>query len=250
MILLDKLAIVVLSPLGTSLCLLGVAFLLAWRRRLRISAGAGVLAFAWLWVWSMPVVSGWLRGSIEYRHPPGAISALPQAQAIVVLGGALSPPTGRAVDSNLGAAADRVWHAAHLFHAGKAPLVLLSGGSDPQQYRYSEARAMAGFLGDLGVPENAMLLEEASGTTRENAAFSAALLKQRGIHHVLLVTSALHMPRALKLFVEQGLDVEPAPTDYESDQLSPGLLGWLPDTGALDGSGRAIKELVGLWVRR
>jgi uncharacterized SAM-binding protein YcdF (DUF218 family) len=109
---------------------------------------------------------------------------------------------------------------------------------------------MAILLQDLGVPQHAMLLEEASRNTRENAAFSATLLKARGIRHILLVTSALHMPRALPLFAAQGLQADPAPTDFEAHLSPPGVLAWLPDASALDGSGRAIKELVGKWVGR
>jgi uncharacterized SAM-binding protein YcdF (DUF218 family) len=230
------------------LCLAGLALLLAWRQRLRSSMALGALAFVWLWAWSMPVLSLWLRGTVEDQYPPLPIAAVAQAQALVVLGGGVSPPMGKSVEINLGAAADRVWYAARLFHAGKAPLVLVSGGADPRRDAFSEARAMAMVLQDFGVPAQALVLEEASRNTRENAAFSAALLKARGIHHILLVTSALHMPRALSLFSAQGLQADPAPTDFESHLRPPGVLAWLPDAQALDGSGRAMKEMVGRWV--
>ena len=247
---LAKLVTCLLSPLGSSLCLLVLALFLAWRRRSRLSMACGALAMVWLWAWSIPVLSLWLRGTLEDQIAQPPLSRVPQTQAMVVLGGGVSPPSGKATDINLGAAADRVWYAARLFHAGKAPLLLLSGGSDPQRHAFSEARAMAIFLQDLGVPEQALVLEEASRNTLENAAFSAKLLNERGIRHVLLVTSALHMPRALALFAAQGLQVEPAPTDFEADNPPPGALAWLPDTEALDGSGRAMKEWVGKWVGR
>ena len=230
--------------------MLGLALFLAWRRRSRLAMACGALAMVWLWAWSIPVLSLWLRGTLEDQIAQPPLSRVPQTQAMVVLGGGVSPPSGKATDINLGAAADRVWYAARLFHAGKAPLLLLSGGSDPQRHAFSEARAMAIFLQDLGVPEQALVLEEASRNTLENAAFTAKLLNERGIRHVLLVTSALHMPRALALFSAQGLQVEPAPTDFEADNPPPGALAWLPDAEALDGSGRAMKEWVGKWVGR
>ena len=247
---LSKLVTCLLSPLGSSLCLLILALFLAWRRRSRLATACGALAVVWLWAWSVPVLSLWLRGTLENQFAQRPLSRVPQAQALVLLGGGVSPPSGRATDINLGAAADRVWYAARLFHAGKAPLLLLSGGSDPQRHAFSEARAMAVFLQDLGVPAPALVLEEDSRNTLENAAFSAKLLNERGIRHVLLVTSALHMPRALALLSAQGLQVEPAPTDFEADSLPPGALAWLPDAEALDGSGRAMKEWVGKWVGR
>jgi len=59
------------------------------------------------------------------------------------------------------------------------------------------------------------------------------------------------MPRALALFRGQGLQVTPAPTDFETrPALPPGLLAWLPAAAALNDSALAMKELVGLWVGR
>ena len=198
----------------------------------------------------MPATSHWLASQIENQFPQVPIAAVPHTQAIVVLGGTVSPPSGKSTEINLGRAG-RVWYAAKLFHAGKAPLVLLSGGGDLERQAFSEARAMAVFMQDLGVPAQAIALEETSRNTRQNADYSAALLKARDIEHILLVTSALHMPRALALFKAQGLEVTPAPTDFEAGQEPPhGLLAWLPDAGALNGSALAMKELVGLWVGR
>jgi uncharacterized SAM-binding protein YcdF (DUF218 family) len=246
---LSKFVIWFLSPLGAAFFLAALALLLAWRQRLRSSMALGLLALVWLWAWSMPMPSLLLRGAIENQYQQVPIAAMPQAQAVVLLGGGVSPPPIGGSEIDLQSAADRVWYAARLFHAGKAPLVLLGGGTDPERHPYSEARAMATFLADLGVPAQAMVLEEASRTTRQNATFSAALLKARGINRILLVTSALHMPRAVALFSAQGLQVIPAPTDFEAGQPPPpGLLAWLPDAMALDGSGRAIKEIVGKFV--
>lgn len=249
MILFSKFVIFLLSPLGTALCLAVLAFALAGLQHRRTAHGFAACALVWLWVWSTPVCSLWLRSVIEDAQVQQPITAMPQAQAIVVLGGALSPPSGPSSEIDLQAAADRVWYAARLFHARKAPLLLLSGGSDRERHAYSEAQAMAVFLQDLGVPRQAMWLEEASRTTRENAALSAPLLKAQGIQHILLITSAMHMPRAMALFAAQGLHVHPAPTDFEANHAPPaGLQGWFPEALALDGSGRAIKELVGKWI--
>ena len=226
-----------------------MALLLAWHQRLRSSKVFGALALVWLWLWSMPVTGHWLASRIENQFPQVPISAVPHAQAMVVLGGTVTPPSGKSTEINLGRVG-RVWYAARLFHASKAPLVLLSGGGDLEHQAFSEARAMAVLLQDLGVPAKAIALEETSRNTRQNAAFSATLLKARGIEHILLVTSALHMSRSLALFKAQGLQVTPAPTDFEASQEPPsGLLAWLPDAGALNGSALAMKEMVGLWAQ-
>ncbi|OZC34916.1 hypothetical protein B9Q17_09920 [Marinobacter vinifirmus] len=178
-----------------------------------------------------------------------AVHEVPQAEAIVVLGGGVSPAGHGDLYPNLESGADRVWHAARLFHASKAPLVLLTGGSDPEHSATSEAEAMQRFMVDLGVPEQAILLEQQSRNTTQNAEHSAEILAEQGINRILLITSAYHMPRAKGLFQAQGLEVIPVATDQEV--LSRPL--WrdlLPETSALDSSSRAIKEIVGRLVGR
>jgi len=78
-----------------------------------------------------------------------------------------------------------------------------------------------------------------------------AILRTRGARKVLLVTSALHMRRALARFEQiPGIEFIPVATDHEVAADPPGLIRWLPDTGALDGSRRALKEYLGYWVMR
>ena len=158
----------------------------------------------------------------------------------------MDPPDALRPWPNLGQAADRVWHASRLFASGKAPVVLLSGGSDLSKASQPEALGMRQFMLDLGVPASALLTEEFSRNTRQNAEMSAKLLRERGIQKVLLVTSALHMSRAVQLFEQQGLEVHAVATDHEVGN-SNGRLPWLPDANSLDGSARAFKELVAFW---
>ena len=108
---------------------------------------------------------------------------------------------------------------------------------------YAESLGMRQFMLDLGVPAAALLSEERSRNTQENAEMSARLLRERGIEKVLLVTSALHMRRAVHLFMQQGLLVHPVATDHEVGSPK-ARMNWLPDANALDGSARAFKEMV------
>ena len=84
----------------------------------------------------------------------------------------------------------------------KAPLLLLSGGS--LWTRPTEAEQMRGVLSEWGVPDGAMILEDESRNTRENAVASLRLMQQRGLRRALLVTSAFHMPRALAIFQKEA----------------------------------------------
>lgn len=244
MFILSKFAIALISPLGSALLGALLSLILGIAGRHRLALGLGVLSLIWLWGWSLPVASNAIRGYLENQHPAVSVSALPEAEAIVVLGGGTMPLSYGERYPNLSAASDREWHGARLFRAGKAPLMILTGGHDPQYRATSSAEAMRRFMNALGVPDSAMVLEERSLNTSQNAVFTADILAGRGIDRILLVTSALHMPRSKALFEAQGLEVIPAATDHEVQAL-PAWRNWLPSTDALDGSSRAIKEIVG-----
>jgi uncharacterized SAM-binding protein YcdF (DUF218 family) len=251
-VLIDKIAIAFISPLGTGLAAGSLAFVLMALRWRRSGIVVALLGFSWILLWSLPVVSFWLVDKVESDYLPRVLDALPKSEAIVILGGGmtlsgLAHQYGQPV--NLGEAADRVWLGARLYHLGKAPLVVMSGGSLRRDESRSEAEAMSLFATDLSVPESAMVLETLSRNTRENARFTALLLKSRGITSIFLVTSAAHMGRASHHFMEEGLDVTPVPTDFTAPSLADKYC-CLPDTRALDASGRAFKELVGQIVSR
>ncbi len=247
MIILAKIATALLSPLGNSLLLGLIGLILGLTGRQRLAWLSGALAIAWLWFWSVPAVSLWLAGQLNAPFPPQAPHQLPRAEAMVILGGGIGPPDSNHLHPDLRKAADRIWYGAKLYHAGKAPLIILSGGSDPQLHTISEAAAMQQLLLDLGVPASAILLEERSRNTQQNAQFSAELLRQRGIQTLLLVTSVSHMARSLAHFQRAGLNPIPAATDYTLPWKA-GWRRWIPDTDDLDDNARMLKELIGQWV--
>lgn len=253
MLLLAKVLTQFAYPLLTALLLAGIGVLLRWTHRQRAGGTLVVFALAWLWLWSTPVFSDWLRATLEQRYPPVLIESLPSADAIVVLGGVMQgakPPMR--LYPNLEAAVDRVWHAAHLFRAGKAPRILVTGGNLPWAgIEQPEATVMAQLLEELGVPTTALVLEGHSRTTEQNRDNSLPILHQLGVKRILLVTSALHMPRAMRLFEATDLTVIPAPADFEGfDRANAHPLRWLPDAQALADSSRAYKEYLGGWLLR
>lgn len=245
----SKILTALVLPLG--LCLLAatgaVLLLLVGRRR----AGGLVLALATsgLWLGSAPAISEALVGALEASVPAEAPRP---ADAILVLGGVLRPPAQPRTHPDLGAAADRVLHAARLWRAGRAPRVIVSGGRMPwSPAGEGEATWMAELLVEWGVRADAILRESESRTTRENCLRSARLAREAGLETVLLVTSALHMRRALATCRTAGLDAWAAPTDFAVVRRpSAGLLDWLPDAEALQGTQRAAKELLGYEVYR
>ena len=248
---LEKVAALLVLPVGMVL-LLGLAALLALARQRRRLCGA-LLATAvlWLWLCSTPFARVLLMGPLVGQFPPQKLEDVPRADAIVVLGAGVLPVTRSRPYLHLHTSSDRVWHAARLFHAGKAPRVIASGGAVwPTSGRPGAAESMRELLEALGVPNAAVVLENDSRTTRENAVHTARVATERGIADILLVTSPWHMPRAVAAFRAVGLRVTPAPSDYAQGPYSARLDAFVPSAAALATTTRAMRELFAQLVYR
>jgi uncharacterized SAM-binding protein YcdF (DUF218 family) len=119
---------------------------------------------------------------------------------------------------------------------------------------------MAKFVEAMGVPESAIVQEPQALNTYQNAVYTHQILEDRNIDRVLLVTSAIHMPRSLMVFRKQGINAIPAPTDFliakpPSDRPTTWqsvLLNLIPEAGRLEMFTRALKEYIGIavyWLR-
>ncbi|RME59680.1 YdcF family protein [Candidatus Parcubacteria bacterium] len=86
-----------------------------------------------------------------------------------------------------------------------------------------------------GVPANAIIKGSGSRNTHKNALECKELMQEKGMHKVLLVTSAWHMRRALATFLSVGIAAIPAPTDYEGvGRSQASIMDSLPDAASLE----------------
>ena len=242
----DKLLNLLIYPLGISL-LLGFLSLLLWTlNKNRFSAVFLIFALSWLMLWSLNPVADYITNLLEKQSAHQAVENLAEADVILVFGGVMQPVTEKHPYPNIGAASDRVWHAARLYHAGKAPKIILSGGHNDWQIDIAtQAEAMREFLMALGVPSESIILEMQSRNTYENAYYCAQIMQMTGMNSAILVTSVLHMPRFLAVLQTQNVDALPAATDFEVYERYP---RWIPNAGALSRSTQALHELIGFWV--
>ena len=135
--------------------------------------------------------------------------------------------------------ADRVWQAARLYRAGKAPKVIATSG------RVVETTFP--LLRDFGLPEEAMMKVDDARNTEEEA----KSIDRMGIKRILLVTSAWHMKRARLMFEKYAPSVEVvcAPADFENSIVAArpfSFTNFLPDPGAFMGNSVALHEWVGI----
>ena len=253
---LSKLLPLFVFPLGlvTLLLILG----LSTEHRRKWHRAFLILALAILLLGSNRWVSYGLARSLEWRSLPS--EDLLHADVIVVLGGGTESGDYPRQMTEVNSAGDRVLYAAKLYHDGIAPAILVSGGN----LGFSSARGatpaeeMTELLMMLGVPEEAIWQKDQSQNTYEDALYSAELLREKEITEVVLVTSAMHMPRAKALFENQGIIVIPAPADFTVTEQnwqsvfrpSPGefVITLLPNASALDLTTTVMKEYIGLLV--
>jgi uncharacterized SAM-binding protein YcdF (DUF218 family) len=253
---LSKLLPLFFYPLGLACLLMLVALVTLWKRP-RWAAGAIATSLVVILVASNAWVSSSLVRSLEWQHLPPA--ELPQAPAIVVLGGAIKPKIPPRPWVDVADRGDRILHGAQLYRQAKAPILILSGGRiDWQGGGDPESSDMAQIATVMGVPSGAILQDPTSLNTYQNAVNVRKILDERKIERrVLLVTSALHMPRSLMIFKRLGINAIPAPTDFlvtaeteESQTWQSFLINLLPDPENLKSTTDALKEYIGIVVYR
>jgi uncharacterized SAM-binding protein YcdF (DUF218 family) len=175
-----------------------------WARISRLLGLAGVTLFLTAAFTPLPnILIRWL----------GTPARLGSAEAVVVLGGGVARDGVLSDPSMRGALRGMVLH-----RKGLAPLLLLSGpgrGEGP-----AEAEVRAELARALGISPEVILTESEAQTTREEAVNSGAILRERGVRRILLVTGSHHMARAQRLFERAGFEVLAAPTDEVSSEAS------------------------------
>ena len=216
----NKLVGYLISPVGISTALVAAAVVARLLKRRRLAGWAVVLALANFWLWSTPWMAKRMGVPLEAEFLVDgcvpAVESLPSADAIVLHGGSMGLATNISPYAEMLTSADRVWQAARLYRAGKAPRIYATGGH--------VAESTLGLLMDLGVPREAVIFDAEPRNTEEEA----RTLAQRGERRVLLVTSAWHMRRALMMFRKYAPDVEvvPSPADWEGTIRGRWLAWW------------------------
>lgn len=105
----------------------------------------------------------------------------------------------------------------------------------------------------LGIPADAITTTgRVFNTATEAIAIRRNLNQKNSVSKILLITSAFHMQRAKKQFERQGLFVYPFPVDFKTSKFSPwqSPAQWIPNSGSLNRSSKALRELLGRIVYR
>ncbi|WP_051379034.1 YdcF family protein [Derxia gummosa] len=164
---------------------------------------------------------------------------------IVVLGGGRVQRPGAErgqIEDLAPSSAERLRQAVHLARQTRLPITV-SGGM-PDGGISSEAAIMARVLSDdFALP--ARYAEELSGDTRGNAAGTARMLIPAGIRNIVLVTDAVHMPRARAAFAAAGFTVYAAPVPQRLLRATDPR-DWLPTAEGLATTRALLREMVAM----
>ena len=216
---LNKIIGFLISPIGIAIAGLVFAVVLSRIKRVRLAKWIGGVTVVWLWLWMTPFMTRFVGAPLEReflvsgRVP--AVESFPEADAIVVLGGSMGSDTNLSGYAEMWTSADRVWQAARLWKAGKAPKIIATGNGARE--------STLGLLKDFGVDEKCVEFLDARNTEEEARVVGEVVFnaeKQRGREaesKILLVTSAWHMKRARMMFEKyaKGVEVVCAPADFE-----------------------------------
>lgn len=220
----------------TALTLLFVVAGLRLRRRYLIWIGVIIL-----WLSSTPILSSLLMRAAEGWAVGDYAVHAQAANAIVVLSGD----------------ADRFFGGIELMKAGKAPLLVFTGGWSPLEPKATpEGDISVQWAKELGIPADRLATTGKVSTTAEEAAAVAALLRRRqagstdgaatGNMRILLVTSAFHMRRAQVLFGREGITTIPFPVNFHVSAGSALSVGsFLPNARSLSQTEIALHEVYG-----
>jgi uncharacterized SAM-binding protein YcdF (DUF218 family) len=243
MLYLAKTLPVFLLPAGASILLLLAS--LAFRKRALAVAGLLVL-----WLSSTSVVGDSVMRAAEGWQTRIPVSSVPEARAIVVLAGMLRQAPGAERVDEWADGVDRFEAGVALLKAGKAPVLIFTGGWLPW---YPDDRPEGEVLIEkavaLGMPRHQILVTGKASNTADEAREVSKLL--RGLSRdreggaVILVTSAFHMRRSQLLFTRAGVPVVPFPVDFQASDGPFTFMDIFPSAGSMKSTETAMRELYG-----
>jgi uncharacterized SAM-binding protein YcdF (DUF218 family) len=244
--LLKKILASLLLPLPISLILLLTGLVtLSHQKIRRFSISCLTSGIALLVIFSIHPVANQLILSLESRYQPQQI--LPtNIKYIVVLGGGNGgnkryPPNTQLSSASL----SRLVEGIRLYRQNPKTLLVLSGGR--VFGAISDANIMNNTAIALGMNKKHMIIEAGSRDTEEEAQHLKPRLKQQAF---ILVTSAYHMPRAMKTFKKYGMKPVAAPTQFLVSMNRTNPKFYLPTVENLIHSDIAIHEYLGiLWLK-
>ncbi|MGO9571278.1 MAG: YdcF family protein [Desulfomonilaceae bacterium] len=241
----QKVILRLLFPINVTL-LLGIAGLILWRRR-ALSFLLLLTSILWLLVMSLPLTGLWLLAPLESQAgtyaDPKELSAR-GVQYIVVLSGDFRDGNLTPADK-LDSSVLRLIEGVRLWRGVPGSRLVVTGGTIPGlSHDTSIAQVLSDMAREMAVPAEAIILEDKSWTTEDQAHMVAPIVEKCMF---ALVTSAFHMRRSILNFRQLGLNPIPAPCDFLTQKILIHYDTLMPRPRGLHMTEIATKEYIAAW---
>ena len=237
MIYINKILPIIVSPLGLIIILL---FFGVFRKRMLPS----MIALILLIILSLPIVSRQLIKFLEQGYTLISPNNVDTAGTVIVLSGMIRTiKQNNEIYYEFSDAVDRVFAGIELLKLNKAQKIILTRGKLPWSAGVPEGEFLAEFIQSQGINPNRILLSEIVQNTNDEAKAISRMLPKNS--EVILVTSAFHMPRAVKVFQNQNLKVIPYAVDFRSSAQEINIIDFLPEASAFKDSNFYFREIIG-----
>jgi uncharacterized SAM-binding protein YcdF (DUF218 family) len=205
-----------------------------------------ILALVIVIVTSLPIVSHRMVAYLDGQERKKSIEDIFFADSIVILGGMIGPIMTKQGVEYEWSDPDRFFGGIQLLKAGKANNIIFTGGVLPWQKNIQpEGQVLAKFAEELGIPSSQIIVTKDVENTTDEAKAVREILTQNNANKIILVTSAFHMPRASKLFQNEGLEVQIYPVDYKTGISKITPMDFLPSADAFYIFQFSLRELIG-----
>jgi uncharacterized SAM-binding protein YcdF (DUF218 family) len=197
------------------------------------------------YIFSIPIVSEYIFKYVEKGQTIKDIKNVPNADAIVVLGGMFNYVKTETGGKNEWSDPDRFYGGIALYKAGKATQLIFTGAKMPwaEKDQETEGESLKRYAIEMGVPVSAIKISGLVTTTEDESNEVKKLLPDA--KNIILVTSAFHMPRSKSLFERKGFNVIVFPVDSKVGIGQSTLLDYLPNADSFRNSETGIRELLG-----
>ena len=198
-----------------------------------------------LLIFSNPIVANLGLKYLEKKHPISDLTEIKKVDSIVVLSGMLKlvELDNKKIIYEFNESVDRFEAGIQLMKMGKSSKIIFTRGYLPWSIGIPEGDHLKKIAIERGINDENVLLTGIVKNTEEEAMAIKKLIKTE--EKIALVTSSFHMPRALKLFLDNGLKAIPVSVDQRATNQKITFLSFLPSSGALDNNSLVVRELLG-----
>jgi len=205
-----------------------------------------VAAIFLLLVTSSPIFSDALWDALEEGQLRKLPSAVQAADAVVILSGMMGVVKSANGSVFEWSDPDRFFGGIELMRAGKAPSIIFTGGKLPWQGDVkTEGEILSDYAITYGIKPEQIQITTDVENTKDEAMAVKEILRKNNLNRIILVTSSFHMPRASRLFVQEGIEVQEYGVDSKVEVRSRTPMDFLPSAHAFRWTQEAVREFIG-----